>query len=120
LINPDLRPKRIPALFRPIRPIVRRRQITLSPQVLAAYVGTFAGSPAPGVTIHIAVRVRGSRLFVQATWEIEYEMFPETGTEFFGRDIDAQITFVKDADGKANSLVVHPEDGPDWRAQRVQ
>jgi CubicO group peptidase (beta-lactamase class C family) len=101
-------------------PRKQRRQITLPPEVLLAYDGTFAGSPAVGVTLRVAVRVRGSGLFVQATGEIEFEMFPETETEFFGRDIDAQITFVKDADGKVNSLLVHPEEGHDWSAQRVQ
>jgi hypothetical protein len=98
------------------RPRKQRRQITLPPEALLAYDGTFAGSPAVGVTL----RVHGSQLFVQATGETEFEMFPETETEFFGRDIDAQITFVKDADGKVSSLLVHPEEGRDWRAQRVQ
>jgi serine-type D-Ala-D-Ala carboxypeptidase/endopeptidase len=101
-------------------PLKQRRQITLSPEVFAAYAGTFAGSPAVGITVRFAVRVRGSQLFVQATGEDELEAFPETETEFFGRDVDFQITFVKDADGKVNSLVVHPEEGCDLRASRVQ
>jgi serine-type D-Ala-D-Ala carboxypeptidase/endopeptidase len=107
-------------LIKGFPPLKQRRQITLSPEVFVAYTGTFAGSPALGITVRVAVRVRGSRLFVQATGEGEFEVFPETETGFFGRDVDAQITFVKDADGKVNSLVVHPEEGCDWRAQRVQ
>jgi hypothetical protein len=51
-------------------------------------------------------------LFVQATGEDEFEAFSETETEFFTPDVDAQITFVKDADGKVNSLVVHPTGAP--------
>jgi CubicO group peptidase (beta-lactamase class C family) len=97
----------------------QRRLITLSPEVLAAYVGTFAGSPAPGVTIRVAVRVGGSRLFVQATGEDEFEALAETEIRFFVPDAFAEITFEKDAAGNANSLVVHHEDEPDWRAQRV-
>jgi serine-type D-Ala-D-Ala carboxypeptidase/endopeptidase len=85
-----------------------------------AYAGTFAGSPAVGITVRVAVRVRGSRLFAQATGEDELKAFPETETEFFGRDVDFQITFEKDADGKVNSLVLHPEEGCDLRAQRLQ
>jgi serine-type D-Ala-D-Ala carboxypeptidase/endopeptidase len=107
-------------LIKGFPPLKQRRQITLSPEVLAAYAGTFAGSPAVGITVRFAVRVRGSQLFVQATGEDELEAFPETETEFFGRDVDFQITFVKDADGKVNSLVVHPEEGCDLRASRVQ
>jgi hypothetical protein len=48
------------------------------------------------------------------------EAFPETETRFYARDINVEIEFAKDADGKANSLVVHHEEGPDWRAERVQ
>jgi hypothetical protein len=59
-------------------------------------------------------------LFVQATGEDELKAFPETETEFFGGDVDFQITFEKDADGKVNSLVLHPEEGCDLRAQRVR
>jgi D-alanyl-D-alanine-carboxypeptidase/D-alanyl-D-alanine-endopeptidase len=117
LINPDFRPTAIGALFHSLK---QRRLITVSPQVLAVYAGTFAGSPAVGVTVRVAVRVRGSRLFVQATGEDEFEAFPETETRFFVHDADADITFFRDADGKVNSLVVHHEDEPDWRAQRVQ
>jgi D-alanyl-D-alanine-carboxypeptidase/D-alanyl-D-alanine-endopeptidase len=117
LINPDFRPTAIGALY---HPLIQRRLIMLPPQVLVPYAGTYTGSPAAGVTIRVAVRVRGSRLFVQGTGEDEVEAFPETETRFFLRDADAEITFEKDAAGKANSLVVHYEDQPDWRASRVQ
>ena len=66
-----------------------------------------------------AVRVRGSRLYVQATGEEEFEAFPKTETRFFSPDADAEITFVHDAAGKTNSLLVRHEDEPDWRAYRV-
>jgi predicted dienelactone hydrolase len=98
----------------------QRRQIALSPEVLTAYAGTYTGSPEAGVTIRVAVRARGSRLFVQATGEDEYEAFPETETRFFLPDVDADIIFVKDAAGNAASLVVHHKYQADWRAQRVQ
>ena len=101
-------------------PRKQRRQITLPPEILLAYAGTFAGSPAVGVTLRVAVRVRGSRLFIQATGEDEFEALAETETRFFVPDAFAEITFEKDAAGNANSLVVHHEDEPDWRAQRVQ
>jgi D-alanyl-D-alanine-carboxypeptidase/D-alanyl-D-alanine-endopeptidase len=117
LINPDFRPKAIPALF---HPLIQRRLITLPPEVLVAYVGTYTGSPAVGGTIRFAVQARGSRLFIQATGEDEFEAFPETETRFLVRDLGAEITFEKDAGGRADSLVVHHEDRSDWRAQRVQ
>jgi retinol-binding protein 3 len=103
-----------------LHPLNQHPQITLPPQVIAVYAGTFAGSPAAGVTVRVAVRVRGSRLFIQATGEDEFEAVPETETQFFVRDVNAELTFVKDADGRANSLEVHHEDGPGWLARRVQ
>ena len=122
LINPDFRVTGIPALF---HPQIQRQLIALPPEVLIAYPGTFVGSPAAGVTIRIAVRVRGSRLFVRAPPgenepEDEFEAFAETETRFFVPDVDAEITFEKDAAGQVTSLVVHHEDQPDWRAQRAQ
>ena len=111
LINPDFQLTGIPALFRP----------QIQQEVLVAYAGSFAGSPAAGVTVRVAVRVRGSRLFLQfSDWKDEVEAFPETETRFLVRDFGAEITFEKDAAGKANSLVVHHEGGNDWRASRVQ
>jgi serine-type D-Ala-D-Ala carboxypeptidase/endopeptidase len=116
LINPDFRLKAIGALF---RPQIQRHLITLPPEVLVVYAGTYISSPAVGISVR--VRVRGSRLFFQfSDWEDEVEAFPETKTRFFARDVGADITFEKDAAGKADALVVHHEDQPDWRAQRVQ
>jgi serine-type D-Ala-D-Ala carboxypeptidase/endopeptidase len=119
LIDPDFHPTAIDALF---RPQIQRRLITLPPEALVAYAGTYAGSPAAGVTIRIAVRARESRLFMQSSdWKDEVEAFPESETRFFVRVWGADITFEKDPAGKANSLVVHHEEGPpDWRASRVQ
>src|ERR1700730_15257357 len=74
-----------------------------------------------GLRVRVAVRVRGSRLFLQfSDWKDEVEAFPETETRFFVPDVYAEITFEKDTAGNANSLVVHHEDQPDWRASRVQ
>jgi D-alanyl-D-alanine-carboxypeptidase/D-alanyl-D-alanine-endopeptidase len=110
LINPDF----------PLRKRKQRRLITLPPEVLVPYAGTYTSSPAVGITVR--VRVRGSRLFFQfSDWKDEVEAFPETETWFFVPDVFADITFEKDAAGNASSLVVHhDEDGPDWRATRVQ
>lgn len=107
-----------------LHPLKQHPQVTLPAQVLVAYAGTFAGSPAPGVTVRVAVRVRASRLFVQATAENgaedDFEAFAETETRFFSPAVDAEITFEKDAAGTVNSLAVRHEEGPEWCASRVQ
>jgi hypothetical protein len=80
----------------------------------------FAGSPPFEGTIGVAVRASEFRLFVKAAGEHEFydevEAFPEAGTRFLVHDFGAGTTFARDAAGKANSLVVHTENQPDWRA----
>jgi retinol-binding protein 3 len=107
-----------------LHPPNQHPQIALSPEALAAYTGTYIGSPAAGFTTHIAVRVRGSGLFVQADVpneaHDEFEAFAESETRFFAPAVNAEIIFAKDADATVNSLAVHHDEGPDWYAQRIQ
>jgi hypothetical protein len=84
----------------PLRIQEQRRQIALSPEVLAAYAGSYTGSPSVGITIRIAVRARGSRLFMQSSdWQDEVEAFPEAETRFFVPDWVTDISFEKGALG---------------------
>ena len=47
------------------------------------------------------------RLMSQATGQGKIEVFPKSETEFFVKEVDAQITFVKGSDGKVTHLVLH-------------
>lgn len=46
-------------------------------------------------------------LMSQATGQGKVEVFPKSETEFFPKEVDAQITFVKGKDGKVTHLVLH-------------
>jgi D-alanyl-D-alanine-carboxypeptidase/D-alanyl-D-alanine-endopeptidase len=61
----------------------------------------------------------GQRLMIQPTWQNRLELHPETETEFFLEEVDAQITFVVGPDGKASELVLH-QGGRDMLARRKQ
>jgi hypothetical protein len=61
----------------------------------------------------------GNRLFAQGTGQRPIEVFPESETTFFARAIDAQITFVKDAQGRVTHLVLH-QNGRDQEARKVR
>ena len=79
------------------------KEITLPPEVLKQYVGTYELTPA----FSIAVTLEGDRLMTQATNQQKLPVFPESETMFFLRVVDAQIEFVKDDKGQVASLILH-------------
>jgi D-alanyl-D-alanine-carboxypeptidase/D-alanyl-D-alanine-endopeptidase len=46
-------------------------------------------------------------------------LHPEAETEFFILEVDAQVSFVKDATGKAAQFILH-QGGRDQRAERIK
>jgi serine-type D-Ala-D-Ala carboxypeptidase/endopeptidase len=67
----------------------------------------------------MTVTREGNRLMAQLMGQQKFEVFPESDTTFFLRDVDAQITFVKDATGKVVALILH-QNGRDQRAQKIE
>ena len=92
-----------------------RKEIQINPAVLDAYVGVYELAPA----FRLAITREGNALFGQATGQAKHQLFPEAETEFFLKVVDAQITFVKDASGKVNSIVLH-QGGAHIPGKRVQ
>jgi hypothetical protein len=77
-----------------------RKTISVKPEVLDRYIGTFRFSG----TNTIAFHREGKRLFGTTNVGEKFEFFPESETTFFARDVFAQITFEVGADGKVNSM----------------
>ncbi len=96
--NGDQEAKRISAEVPKDRVAVR-----VDPKTYDAYVGQY--ELAPGSVF--VVRREGDRLRAQLTGQPSYEVFPESETNFFYRVVDAQLTFVKNAEGKVTHLVLH-------------
>jgi serine-type D-Ala-D-Ala carboxypeptidase/endopeptidase len=90
------------------------RQVVVDPAVLATYVGRYELNP----NFVLTVRVDGTRLFVQATGQSEFEAFAESETDFFYRVVDAQITFDRPEGGVAPSLTLH-QNGKDRPGKRM-
>jgi serine-type D-Ala-D-Ala carboxypeptidase/endopeptidase len=63
------------------------------------------------------VTIRDGALYVQATGQPAVRLWPESETRFFLKDVDAQITFERDAAGAATGLVLH-QDGRDVPGKR--
>jgi hypothetical protein len=80
-----------------------RVAIKVDPKTYDAYVGQY--ELAPGQVF--VIRRQGDRLRAQLTGQPSFEVFPESETKFFYRLVDAQLTFVKDKDGKVTHLVLH-------------
>ncbi|HEV8631500.1 MAG TPA: serine hydrolase [Thermoanaerobaculia bacterium] len=84
------------------QPLVHQA-IALDPATLDRYAGRY--ELAPGFVLE--VRHEGAHLMAQATGQATLEIFPQSASEFFVAEVDAQVTFQLGADGVATGLVLH-------------
>ncbi len=105
---------RVPLETPPLPPKARV-EIALDASKLDALVGVY--ELAPG--FQLTVTKEGSSLFAQATGQQKVQLYPESETEFFLKVVDAQVTFVKDASGKVDQIVLH-QGGGNMPGKRVQ
>jgi bla regulator protein blaR1 len=79
------------------------QEIAVDTGVLDHYVGSYKLSENAVLT----VTRHDSQLLAQLTGQAAIPIFPQNSTEFFYKVVDAQISFLKDASGQTNSLVLH-------------
>jgi CubicO group peptidase (beta-lactamase class C family) len=96
-------------------PMKQRVAIDVGADVLAGYVGTYRVAP----TFAIEVTLKDGALYGQPTDQQAFRLWPETQTDFFLKDVDAQVTFVRDAQGRVTGLVLH-QGGQDMRGTKVR
>ncbi len=82
---------------------IQRTAIELDPEILADYVGKYELGP----NTAISVTQTDGHLFVQVTGQPKIEIFAEAKDKFFLRVVDAQITFVRDSEGRVSKLLLH-------------
>jgi CubicO group peptidase (beta-lactamase class C family) len=90
----------------------QRQAIQLDPAVYDGYAGEY--ELRPGFTI--TVTREGNQIFAQATRQPKLEIFPESETRFFLKEVDAQVEFVREG-GKVTGIVLH-QGGRDMRGTR--
>jgi hypothetical protein len=95
--------------------IEAHQEIKIDPKILGDYEGSYQLAP----SFAIKVSTRDGRLFVQATGQPEFEVFPSKKDEFFLKVVDAQITFTRDAGGKVTGMVLH-QNGRDLPGPRAK
>jgi uncharacterized protein YneR len=89
-----------------------RKEITIPPSILAAYVGTYQLAP----KVNIMITVNDDQLVSQMSGQGKIPLFAESETLFFPKVVDAEIEFGKDEKGPF--LVLH-QGGRDQKAVRT-
>jgi CubicO group peptidase (beta-lactamase class C family) len=92
----------LPLAPKPVPP-KQRTAIELPADVLSRYVGVY--QLAPKFTLEITIR--DGALYMHPTDQATLRLWPETELDFFLKEVDAQVTFVRDAQGTVTQLVLH-------------
>jgi CubicO group peptidase (beta-lactamase class C family) len=107
---------RIPlAKPKPAKPKTDRKVAAIDHAIYDTYVGKY--ELVPGV--QLTFRRDGERLFTQLTGQPEFEIFPESKTDFFLTVVDAQLTFIVNDKGEATAVTLH-QNGRDQTASRIK
>ncbi len=91
-----------------------RKETSVEPGLLEAYVGEYQLAP----TFSITVTREGNALFIQATGQPKLPIYAESETEFFLKAVDAQIAFIKEG-GRVTQLVLH-QNGRDISGKKIK
>ncbi len=86
----------------------------VSTQALDAVVGRYDYGGAI-----LTVRRKDHHLYAQLTGQPKFEIFPKFPTEFFWKVVDAQVTFVKDEQGKVTKAI-HHQSGQTIEVPRIE
>jgi serine-type D-Ala-D-Ala carboxypeptidase/endopeptidase len=96
-------------------PAKEHKEVTVDPKIFDGYTGRYQLAP----NFIVAITRDGGRLYAQATGQPRFEIFAEGERDFFLKLVDAQLTFVVDANGRATSVVLH-QGGRDMPANRIE
>ncbi|WP_367607687.1 serine hydrolase [Legionella sp. W05-934-2] len=91
-----------------------RKEIVLSSESLAKYIGTYNIKPYVGTygltrLRQLIISLQNGYLMVQETGQPNMKLFPESETKFFGKIPDIQINFFKNESGQVSHLVLHQD-----------
>jgi CubicO group peptidase (beta-lactamase class C family) len=96
------------------QPPKEHKQVSVDPKLFDGYVGQYQLAP----NFILTITRDGSQLFVQATGQPKFELFPESDHDYFLKVVDAQITFETDSTGRATAVVLH-QNGMNQTAKRL-
>jgi D-alanyl-D-alanine-carboxypeptidase/D-alanyl-D-alanine-endopeptidase len=103
----------VPPSALPPRP---RTAIELSASALSAYAGVYELAH----ELAFDVAMRDGALFIKSNaGGPAVKLWPESKSDFFVKEVDAQVTFTSDANGKVTGFVLH-QYGRDRPARKVR
>ena len=91
------------------------KEASADPKLYDAFAGDYELAP----NFIITISNEDGKLMGQATGQPKNELYASSETEFFLKVVDAQITFVKDAQGKVTQLILH-QGGRDMPAKKIR
>jgi CubicO group peptidase (beta-lactamase class C family) len=92
----------LPLTPKPLPP-KQRTAIEVPAEVMARYVGVYQLTP----QFALDVTLSNGALFVHPSGQGMLRLWPETEVDFFMKEVDAQVTFVRNAQGAVTQLVLH-------------
>ncbi|MBW4498003.1 MAG: serine hydrolase [Scytonema hyalinum WJT4-NPBG1] len=96
-------------------PPKEHKPIVLDPKIYDAYIGQYQLAP----NFLLTISKEQDKLYAQATGQARLELFAESETEFFIKEVDAQITFVKNEKGQVTHLILH-QNRQNLEAKKIQ
>jgi CubicO group peptidase (beta-lactamase class C family) len=91
------------------------KEIAVDPKVLDKYTGEYQ----IGTNIVIAITLENGKLMGQLGGQGKFSLLPESETEFFSKDVNAQIVFVKDPKGQVTGFTLK-QGGVNTPAQKIK
>jgi len=101
---------------KPAPPAVERKEIKVTDKVLKSYVGEYEMTPERTLTITL----KDGYLWGEPTGQTARQLFAESQTKFFLKEIDAQVTFKKDAKGVVTGALMQQAGRPDRDMKKVK
>ena len=98
-----------------IPPPPERKTISIPPEILKRYVGTYVMEAQPGVTNQVTLEA--DQLMTQMAGQPKFPLFAESETKFFLKVVEAEIEFVKDGQAEVTGLIAH-QNGLDFKMTR--
>jgi len=92
-----------------------KKEVKVDSSVYDSYAGEYELGP----NFIVTITNENGKLMGQPTNQPKAELFPTSDTEFFLKLVDAQVTFVKDEQGKVTKLILH-QNGRNMEAKKVR
>jgi len=92
----------------------------VNPKIYEAYFGQYELEISSNYVVTISAKDGKLMMTLkQPTGESSAELLPESETQFFRRDVDFEMTFVKNNEGQTTGLIIRQE-GAEYRAKKIK